>query len=96
MKDVESEGTGNQKKITYTQHAETRMAERGISKAEVGQTLNAPIRTIPVQNGREEFQGWIVRSGKCQLLRVITEGDLVIFVITVMATSKFEKYGVVP
>ena len=30
MMAIESSGTGNDKKITYTQHAETRMAERGI------------------------------------------------------------------
>jgi hypothetical protein len=93
---VEGNGAGNQKKITYTQHAETRMAERGISKAEVEQTLTAPLRTIPALNGRQESQGWIERSGNRQLLRVLTEGDLVVLVVTVMATSKFEKYGVSP
>jgi hypothetical protein len=72
------------------------MAERRISKAEVEQTTNAPLRTVAAQNGREEAQGWIERSGKRQLLRVITEGDLVVLVVTVMATSKFEKYGVAP
>jgi hypothetical protein len=41
-----------------------------------------------------EYQGWIDRLGQPQLLRVLTEGDLVILVITVMATTKFEKYGV--
>jgi hypothetical protein len=81
-------------KITYSQHAETRIAERGIGKAEVEQTLTTPLRTIPAQNGRQESQGWIERSGKRQLLRVLTEGDVVVLVVTAMATSKFEKYGV--
>jgi hypothetical protein len=45
---------------------------------------------------REEFQGWIERAGKQHLLRVLVEGNLVILVVTVMATSKFEKYGVSP
>jgi hypothetical protein len=43
-----------------------------------------------------ESQGFIERSGNKQLLRVISEGDVVVLVVTVMATSKFEKYGVSP
>lgn len=89
-------GLGMEKAITYTHHAEKRMLERGISKAEVEQVLAAPLRKIPAQNGREEFQGWIERTGKQQLLRVLVEGNLVILVVTVMATSKFGKYGVSP
>jgi hypothetical protein len=89
-------GVGTGKGITYTQHAEKRMRERGISKAEVEQTLAAPLRKILAQNGREEFQGWIERANKQQLLRVLVEGNLVLLVVTVMATSKFEKYGVSP
>ena len=88
--------TVNKMNVTYTQHALTRMAERGISKAEVEATLAEPVNTVPAHNGRVEFQGFIDRSGKKQLLRVLTEGDLVVLVITVMATSKFEKYGVKP
>jgi len=82
--------------ITYTQHALARMAERGISKNEVEGTLAQPIRTVPANHGRVESQGWIERAGKRQLLRVLTEGDVVVLVVTVMATSKFEKYGVSP
>ena len=81
---------------TYTLHALARMAERGISKAEVESTLANPIRTLPANHGRTESQGWIERAGKQQLLRVLAEGDVVVLVITVMATSKFEKYGVTP
>ena len=80
--------------ISYTQHALARMMERGISQAEVEQTVAKPIRAIPALHGRMEYQGWIDRLGQPQLLRVLTEGDLVILVITVMATTKFEKYGV--
>lgn len=81
--------------ITYTTHALARMKERGISRDEVESTLSSPIRTIPAQNGRIESQGWIERGGKRQLLRVLTQGDVVVLVITVMATSKFEKYGAI-
>ena len=87
-------GVDGQKVITYTQHAEIRMIERGISKAEVEATLANPIRTVAAQNGQIESQGWLERAGKRQLLRILTEGELVVLVITVMATSKFEKYGV--
>jgi hypothetical protein len=80
--------------ITYTKHAESRMIERGISKIEVQNTLQQPLQTMPAQNGRTESQGWIDRNGKRQLLRVLTEGNVVVLVFTVMATSKFQKYGV--
>lgn len=79
---------------TYTQHALARMAERGISQAEVEATLASPLRCVPADHGRVEFQGLIERAGKQQLLRVLTEGSVVVLVITVMATSKFAKYGV--
>jgi len=82
--------------ITYTQHALARMAERGIDQQEVEATLKNPIRQISVDHGRIESQGLIERSGKKLLLRVISEGSLVVLVVTVMATSKFEKYGVSP
>ena len=55
-----------------------------------------PVRTIPAQNSLLEAQGRIDRAGKRLLLRVIYKGTLVVSVITVMATSKFEKYGAAP
>jgi hypothetical protein len=72
------------------------MAERGISQQEVETTLKNPIRQISADHGRIESQGFIERYGNKQLLRVISEGDVVVLVVTVMATSKFEKYGVSP
>ena len=82
--------------ISYTKHALARMAERGISKDEVEATLANPLRQINANRGRTESQGLIERNGKKQLLRVLSEGQVVVLVITVMATSKFEKYGVSP
>ena len=55
-----------------------------------------PVRAIPAQNSLLEAQGRIDRVGKRLLLRVIYKGTLVVSVITVMATSKFEKYGAAP
>ena len=81
---------------TYTQHALARVAERGISQAEVQATVAQPVRTVQAHHGRIESQGWIERAGKRQLLRVLTEGTVVVLVVTVMATSKFEKYGAQP
>ena len=72
------------------------MVERRISQAEVMDTLAKPLRTLEAQNGRTEAHGWIQRADKRQLLRVLYEGDVVVMVVTVMATSKFEKYGVQP
>ncbi len=80
--------------ITYTQHALARMAERGIGQQEVEATLKNPFRQIPVDHGRIESQGFIERSGNKQLLRVISEGHVVVLVVTLIATSKFQKYGV--
>jgi hypothetical protein len=80
--------------INYTRHALARMAERGISRKEVEETLTNPIRQCPADHGRTESQGFIERAGKRQLLRVLSEGQLVVLVINVVATSKFEKYGV--
>lgn len=82
--------------VTYTQHALARMAERGISRAEVEATVAQPVRTLAAHHGRTESQGWIERAGKRQLLRVVTEGAVVVLVVTVMATSKLEKYGAQP
>ena len=53
----------------------------------------APLRTLAAQAGREEVQGLIDRAGKAMLLRVILERGLVVTVITVIATSKVDKYG---
>ena len=80
--------------ITYTRHAEDRMIDRGISRHEVESALSNPIRTKSAHKGRYENQAWIIRTGQRKLLRVVSEGDINILVITVMATSKFEKYGV--
>ena len=82
--------------ITYTQNAQARMIERGISQQEVEATIKNPVRQISADHGRIESQGFIERSGAKQLLRVITEGDVVVLVVIVMATSKFKKYGVSP
>ena len=82
--------------ISYTKHALARMAERGISKEEVEATLANPVRRVDANRGRTESQGFIERAGKKHLLRVLSEGQVVVLVITVMATSKFEKYGLSP
>ena len=82
--------------IEFTQHALARMAERGISRDEVLSTLDHSLRTVNAQNSRFEVQGWIERSQKRMLLRVVCENGVVVTVVTVMATSKFEKYGVTP
>jgi hypothetical protein len=86
----------NTMQVTFTQHALARMADRGISRAEVLAALTHPLRTIDAQNGRQEAQGWIERLGRRQLLRVIYENGVVVMVVTVMATSRIEKYGVQP
>jgi hypothetical protein len=82
--------------VEFSQHALTRMAERGIKRDEVLNTLANPLRVISAVNDRFEAQGWVERAEKRLLLRVICEHGVVVTVVTVMATSKFEKYGVAP
>lgn len=79
--------------IEYTAHALARMAERGVSREQVEAVLAQPARTVPAAQGREEVQGLIDRDGKTMLLRVIIERGVVLTVITVIATSKLNRYG---
>ena len=72
------------------------MQERGIAEAEVLSVLATPILSVEAQNGRFEARGWIERNGRQLLLRVIFEQGVVFTVITVIATSKFSKFGVLP
>jgi hypothetical protein len=82
--------------IEFSLHALSRMRERGVSRDEVINTLSHPLRTVEAGNERLESQGWIDRADKRMLLRVICEHGVVITVVTVIATSRYEKYGVVP
>jgi hypothetical protein len=69
--------------ITYTKHALARMAVRGISQREGEATLKNPIRQIPADHGQIQPQVFIERSGNKQLLRVISEGQVVVLVVTI-------------
>ncbi len=80
--------------IQFTSHALMRMAERGVSKAEVVDVLMHPREKLVANNDRYEARGLIERGDKMVLLRVIYEHGAVVSVITVVATSKLAKYGV--
>lgn len=80
--------------LRYTDHALARMADRGVSRAQVESVVGHPWRTLPAQQGREERQGLFERDGRPMLLRVILEQGEVVSVITVIATSRLSKYGV--
>ena len=80
--------------LRYTDHALARMADRGVSKAQVESVVRNPWRCLPAQQGRDEVQGLFERGSKPMLLRVILERGEVISVITVIATSRLSKYGV--
>jgi hypothetical protein len=79
--------------IKFTSHALARMAERGVSADQVRRVLVNPLRTLPATLGREEVQGLIERDGRSLLLRVILDRGAVLTIITVIATSKIDKYG---
>lgn len=82
--------------IGFTQHALIRMAERGVSRAQVIEVLLHPREKVVANADRYEARGLIERDGKTMLLRVIFEHGAVVTVITVVATSKLAKYGVTP
>ena len=50
-------GTSLVKPIRYTQHAKDRMAERGVSAAEIESVMNAPAITVPDRLGRAHVIG---------------------------------------
>lgn len=79
--------------IESTAHALARMHERGVSVEQVQRVVMQPLRTLAAAQGREEAHGMVERGGKSMLLRVILERGAVITIITVIATSKIEKYG---
>ena len=80
--------------IQFTKHALMRMEERGVTKAEVVEVMLHPREKIVANDERFEARGLIERGSKIMLLRVIYEHDVVVSVITVVATSKLAKYGV--
>ena len=69
----------------WTQHILIQLKERGIQKDLVETTLESPDKKIKGKKNRMIYQKIIF--GK--LLRVITEGDLL---ITVYMTDKIKKY----
>jgi Domain of unknown function (DUF4258) len=81
-------------KIEFTSHALLRMAERGVTKAQVVEVLVHPREKVLANGDRFEARGLLERDGKIMLLRVIYENGAVVTVITVVATSKLAKYGV--
>jgi len=57
--------------VNFTQHALTRMLERGISREEVLATLAQPLMVVLAQGDRKEARCWIERSSRRMLLLVI-------------------------
>ena len=80
--------------IQFTKHALMRMEERGVTKAEVVEVMLHPREKIVANDERFEARGLIERGSKIMLLRVIYEHDVVVSVITAVATCKLAKYGV--
>jgi hypothetical protein len=80
-------------RIQFTAHALARMSERGVSREQVLAVVTTPLRVLPAKGEREEIQGLIERVGRPMLLRVVLERGVVVTIITVIATSKINKYG---
>ena len=71
----------------WTDHILLQLKERNLSKALIETALNDPADMVPGGRNRIIYQKLI--EGK--LLRVITEGDLL---ITAYMTDKIEKYKI--
>ena len=69
----------------WTDHILLQLKERNISKEHIENALNDPDDKMPASRGRAIYQKLV--SGK--LLRVVTEGDLL---ITAYVTDKIGKY----
>lgn len=61
--------------INFTQHALTRMAERGISQDEVLQTLTTPLLTVPADNGCFEVRGMVSRKARTMKIEYDPQAD---------------------
>lgn len=83
-----------------SEHAQTAMARREISEAQVREVLRAPQAVVPGNRlGREVAQGPVTLGDPPQraLLRVVVEiGQDPPEVVTVYATTQFRRYGAKP
>jgi len=77
-------------KYEFTAHAKARIAERKVPAEWLRSVLEMPQRTLSGKFGREIKQSEFERDGKRWLVRAVVEGNLV---LTVLLTSKVEKYG---
>ena len=69
----------------WTEHYKLQLTERSLSQEKVNEALEFPDSIIDGTEGRKIYQ----KSIGNKLLRVVTEGDLV---ITAYVTSKTQKY----
>lgn len=80
--------------IDYTDHAETRMLERHVSREQVEAVIASPEQVLQASHGRTELRGTIDRAGRSVVLRVIVEQrPATTLVITVIANSRGSRYG---
>jgi hypothetical protein len=81
-------------------HAQTAMARREITEAQVRQVLRAPQAVVPGNRpGRQVAQGPVTLGDPPQrvLLRVVVDlGQNPPEVVTVYATTQFRRYGAKP
>ena len=91
---------GPQRGVRLTLHARTAMARRQISERDVRAVLASPQVVLPGNRaGRQIVQGLATIGDPPQkvLLRVVLDsGQSPPAVVTVYATTQFERYGVEP
>jgi len=75
--------------IVFSEHALKRMGEREISRAFVEDTIANSDRSIRQDN--EQFMA-VKQFGNRAILAVCTRTNDIVFVLTVISTSKISKY----
>ena len=76
-------------KITYTVHAEMKIAKRGILKTYIETVLKSPDKLLDAKDGRKIAQKVV----KKHLIRVVFEEDGNAYKVVTAYYSKPERYG---
>lgn len=76
-----------------TQHAQQRMAERGISQSVLEAILQSPDQIVPEKDGKVAYQSQVTLGGRTFLIRLIVNDQIVpLMVVTVIKTTDVARY----
>ncbi len=80
------------KPIRISGHARFEMGRRGISQADVLQTIRNPGQVLPSVKGRNVYQRLVGRARRLLLRVIVREDALAYHVVTAYKTAKIAKY----